>query len=284
MLQIRASKSILISQSGDIETEISSDYSEPGFISMSPLEIEIQKCDKFVLRVRKRADGSGTSFTALPANNITATVVDSTNGKAIPFQIDRYDANRVEITIANSLSMTESIFRVKTLDICVVDTTDNDSVTLRVVVDSDMTFDYLYVPLVDMKSRGRFSNRGNDIYVAVKRYSESYLLFCPNFSFREVLESDDYSFSYPINSVFYKKQESYNDEEFTYEITKYSHDFVEKDISLLNVPSYGKAGILLIDRKLYRDINENGINPYIEISVTGKLSETVGIFKVNFRL
>ncbi len=40
-------------------------YSEPGFTIMSPLEIEVSKCDIFYILVRKRSDTSGSQFESL---------------------------------------------------------------------------------------------------------------------------------------------------------------------------------------------------------------------------
>ena len=50
----------------------------------------------------------------------------------------------------------------------------------------------------------------------------------------------------------------------------------------MNLPSYGKVGIILVDRVLYNNLALEGRSAFAEILVTGELSGRVDTFRVNF--
>ena len=57
---------------------------------------------------------------------------------------------------------------------------------------------------------------------------------------------------------------------------------IAEALSIENIPSFRKAGVLLIDKYLYTKIIEIGSNVYIDIKVVYDLSETENIIRVNF--
>ena len=88
------------------------------------------------------------------------------------------------------------------------------------------------------------------------------------------------SFSYPVGSIFYKRQETYNNEEFYFEISSYSHSFVAEGVNLINVPNFQKAAVLHVDSYLYTKLTELRENVFVDISVQGVLSGSIDTFRI----
>jgi len=106
-------------------------------------------------------------------------------------------------------------------------------------------------------------------------------LFSPNAYIKETtLDAAD--FSYPLNTIFYKRQDSYNNEDYSLSISSYSHTFMRDVVSVMNVPSYNKVGVMLVDNKIYKDMTEGGVNPYVYVDVVGEISGVSDSFRINF--
>jgi len=284
MLQVEMIESILIVSDNQVTTSADGEWYEPGFNIMTPLEIEFPVSDQLVLRIRKRADSTGTTFSNISTNTVSATVTDPTNGRAVPFSVANLDSTHITLTITNSLVMADPVVRIRTMDILIKDSSDDDFLTFRVLVDDqNKPLHYIFVESSDMNQRISSSIQGRSIYLSVKAGSDHYLLFSPYASLKETT-LDKANFSYPLNTIFYKRQDSYNNEDYSFSISAYSDTFMKDVVSVMNLPSYNKAGVLLVDRKIYKDITENSVNPYVEINVNGELSGISDTFRINFKI
>lgn len=284
MLQVKLKDFLLRTPSGDITDKFSVSYREPGFTQMFPLELEFPKSDQVGIYIRKRADDTGDNLSAISKSTMTITVLDPTNGQIVPYTTSDYATNYIELDIVNALNLssTNAIVRVRVMDVNITDSTDDDFITFRVLVDDDdRLLNYILVDTNNMVERNSVGSKGGDIYVSTKSGSDNYLLFSPYATIKETT-SDKADFSYPLNTIFYKRQESYNNEDYSYSISLYSHAFARDTVSVMNVPGYHKAGVLLIDNKIYTDIVENGVNPYIDIAVVGELSGYSDTFRIHF--
>jgi hypothetical protein len=282
MLQVEMVESILIVSGTQVTTSADGEWYEPGFNIMTPLELEFPVSDQLVLSIRKRADATGTTFSNISTQTISATVTDPTNGQAVPSSLATEDSTHITLTVINSLVVVDPVMRVRVMDVLIRDASDQDFLTFRILVDDqNKPLHYIFVESNDMNQRASISVQGRSIYLSVKAGSDHYLLFSPYASLKETT-LDKANFSYPLNTIFYKRQDSYNDEDFSFSISAYSDEFMRDVVSLMNVPSYDKAGVLLVDRKIYKDITENGVNPYVYISVNGQLSNISDSFRINF--
>jgi len=281
----------------DSTTEVESNpiYYEPGFNLMAPLEIEVgTEADIIYIFLRKRSDGTGLNFEDLTVSNISATAIDTTNGESLStgvslnssygFASENPSVNFVPLVvrIENQLDVSSPILRVRVIDCNIKDTTDNSFITFRIIVsDGDLDFHYISIRRKDTSDRNTFSIQGREAYVDIYKDSDSYILFSP-YSWIKETTKNKADFSYPEDSIYYNKQDTYNNEDFTFSLASYSNSFVQNNISVMNIPSYGKAGIILVDRLMYSNLVNLGRSAYANIVVTGKLSGRVDTFKVNF--
>ena len=268
-------------------------YSEPGFTIMSPLEIEVSKCDIFYILVRKRSDTSGSQFESLTVSNLTATVKDATNGVDIPSRLTVNDIYGIwdsdpsvffplVLKIDNNINVDNINSRVRILDCYISDNTDNEFISFRTTINEDDNF-FHYMPFYTSELKNRYSNTaiGRQAYFKVKNSTDGYMLFSP-YAYLVEVEKDDInvSFSYPLESIYYKRQDTYNNEGFYFEISAYSHSFVEEGVSLINVPNYQKAAVLHVDSYLYTKLVELGDNAFVDISIQGILSGIIDTFRI----
>ena len=282
MLQVSRKDYVLVDSDGNLTYPLTEVYYEPGFNIMSPLELEFPKSDQISFYFKKRDNSTGETFSNITKATMTVSVTDPTNGQIVPNVISNDTATRLSFTITNGLTMNSPTIRVRVIDINIKDSTDDDFLTFRVLVDDDSkSFYYIPVAASDIGDRSVSSIPGRDIYMSVGANSDNYLVFSPYVSIRETT-SNKSDFSYPLNTIFYKRQDSYNNEDYSYSISSYSNSFMRDVVSVMNVPSYHKVGVLIVDNRLYKDIIENSINPYIDIAVSGNLSGISDTFRVNF--
>jgi hypothetical protein len=272
-------------------------YYEPGFNLMSPLEIESSKADYIYLLVRKRSDGTGSIFEEILTDNLTFTAKDATNGEPLITQIELNNLNTswdpphplvdpedlILLTIENQLDPSDPSLRVRIMDCYIKDTSDNTFLSFRVTVNSDNEIYFYYIPVErsNISDRNTFSAASREAFVKMSGASDFYILFSPYAWLKEDTK-DKADFSYPENSIYYRRQKTYNEEDFTYSLVAYNYSFVPDLISVMNVPGYRKAGIILVDNLLYRNLIEQQSSAYADISIVGELSGIVDTFKVNF--
>lgn len=268
-------------------------YYEPGFNIMTPLEIQGNKSDYFYLLLRKRENADGTDFSEIATSDISVTVKDATTGDGI---INNLSANilypdwernpsgvsPLVLRIVNTINLDSPTTSVRILDIYITDTTDNDFISFRVLVDDEgRYFHYIPIGINAISSRNTFTIMGREAYVRLNGDTDYYVLFSP-YAYLAETDKEHSDFSYPIDSVFYKRQRTYNDEGYSFAISSYSHSFVPNVISVMNVSGYSKAAVILVDRICYAHLIEEGENASVTISIDGKLSGISDEFTVNF--
>jgi len=284
VLQVKLKDFLLRTPDGDSTDTFGGNYREPGFTEMSPVELEFPKSDQVGVYIRKRADAGGVNLSAINKATMTITVVDPTNGSSIPYTTADFETNYIALDIVNAINLlsTNATVRVRVMDVNIKYSDDDDFITFRILVDDDdRLLNYIIVDSNNMVERNSIGTQGEEIYITTKSGSDNYLLFSPYVTIKETT-SDKADFSYPLNTIFYKRQESYNNEDYSYSISLYSNAFVQDAVSVMNVPGYHKAGVLIVDNKLYTDITENGVNPYIDIAVVGELSGYSDTFRIHF--
>ena len=270
-------------------------YYEPGFNIMSPLEIESPAADRLYVLIRKRTNSIGDTFTNMTSNTLSVTAVDATNGEPLITRIsvnsthDEWNKNPsthvpILVQIENQIDFDSPVLRVRTIDCVVKEVSGDEFINFRITV-SDDTASFHYIPINRKADADRavFTSSGREAYVVVNNESDSYILFSP-YAWLKETTSDKSDFSYPPGTHYYRRQNTYNKEDFLFSLDSYSHSFIPEQISIMNIPSYGKSGIILVDAMLYNHLVEIGRSASASISVEGKLSGNIDIFKVNFRI
>lgn len=263
-------------------------YYEPGYNIMSPLEIEVFKCDRFFILIRKRIDNK--RFEELTASNLTATVKDATIGKTISSVLitniiypgwnkDPSDIIPVVLQIDNNISV-----RVRIIDCLISDNTDNQFISFRTIIsDENKLFNYLTVYTNEIENRNSTTTATRQAYYKVKNNTDGYILFSPYAYLTETEKNDtDVLFSYPVESIYYKRQNTYNNEDFSFSIASYSDSFLSEYLSLLNVPKTQKVAVVHIDSYLFTKLTEINKNVYVDIEINGLLSEINDTFRIYF--
>ena len=282
-------------QGGTTQYVNSPTYYEPGYNLMTPLEIQGNKSDRFWILLRKREGASENTFVPLTESVLEATVTDASTGDTVTYRLKSNNVNPLwddnpsdvapfvlEITNALDLSGPLST-RVRVVDVCVKDITDDDFITFRVISsDSNRYFNYLYVKTNNLSARNTFTALGRDVIVRISSDSDHYVLFSPYAYLKETTKGKA-DFSYPLDTVYYQRENTYNNEDYTFSISAVSNSFVSEVISVMNVPSYGKAALILIDQIMYKKLVELGSDAYVDIAIEGQLSGITDTFRVNFR-
>ncbi len=267
-------------------------YYEPGFSILTPLEIEVDECDSFYILIRKR---NGDSFENLLISNLNVSIKDATKGIDIPFVLmtntihdiwnkDPSDFTPLVLRVDNGMDYDSPVTRVRIMDCYISDEIDNKFISFRITVNNNNgLFHYIPVYLNALYDRHNVSTPSREIYYITRSDTDGYILFSPYASLKEVNKNDkNISFSYPLNSIFYKKQETYNEENFTYTVSNVSQSFISESSCLINVPGFHKAAVLHIDSYMDTKIRELGNNVYMDIRVEGELSGITDTLRVNF--
>lgn len=273
-------------------------YYEPGFTMMSPLEMGVPAADQIYILVRQRSGTGLNSFSTLTTSDLSVTVTDATTDESIPAHFESFsststiyhpewDTDPSEFTplilvINNSINVDAPIERVRVLTCSIINDYNSSSfLKFRIIIeDENKLFHYLPIQIENLKDRYKFTAVGIEGLINISSNSDSYVLFSPFAYLREVSDEKKADFSYPLESIFYEREKTYNEEGFEYSIQEYSHDFLQDNSSLINVPNYQKAGVLLIDKYVYRDMLSITDPVYIDIKVIGILSEIEETFRI----
>ena len=89
-------------------------------------------------------------------------------------------------------------------------------------------------------------------------------------------------FAYPLNTIFYKQQETYNQEDFAYQITRYSSEILQNSVRVKNIPGYPQMGVIIMDRGLYEDMSGLGGSVSVDVEARGLISEMRDTFRITF--
>lgn len=277
-------------------------YYEPGFNIMSPIEMEVTKADRFYILLRKRGDNKGLAFNVININDLTVITKDVTNGEDVPNYVKINDLytpwnnltsfssspSAIEIllpivlTIDNSLDINDPVVRVRVIDCSIRDRSDNTFIIFRVILnDEDKSFNYIPIELNDIANRNTYTASDREAKIKIHSASDYYILISPYAYLRETTKEKS-DFSYPLDTIFYRRQNTFNNEDFSFSISSYSDSFLEDLISVNNIPSYSKVGIVTIDNLLYKYLNEQVSTANIDVSINGRLSGISDTFKIYF--
>jgi hypothetical protein len=261
---------------------------------MFPLELSVPKSDSIFILIRKR-DSIGTGFeNDLVHTDLSVTAKDATNGELLnsftsestyePWNDDPSSNTPVLLDIRNQISQSApAILRVRIIDVEVKDLTDNSFLNFRIIVEEDPTdlhFNYIPISRTTYTDRNTFTAASRSMYMTLRSDSDAYIIVSP---YAWVAESTKElsDFSYPLDASYYKREITYNNEDFDFSLQSWSHDFVEEYISVMNIPGYKKAGLILIDNAIYNNIKELKRSINFTISVNGELSSIEDTFIVN---
>ena len=287
---------LLVSPSEEVKETLV--YSEPGFTTNSSIEFAIPKADQFYFIIRKRADIFGTTFESVDRSNFTVTVTDATLNVSLGSNLQNfssssvfYDSNwedglldnqKLILAVDCGIPIESPINRVRIIDCTIKDRTDDSILFFRVLIDdSNKIFHYLSVKPDEVGQRNKFSTAGSTISREIDGKGDFYVLISPFASFNEV-DKSGHSFAYPLNTIFYNRQETYNQEKFSYQITRFSHVILENDVRVKNIPGYPQMGVIIVDRGLYDNINGIGASIYVDVEARGLVSEMRDTFRITF--
>lgn len=273
-------------------------YSEPGFTTNSSIEFVIDKSDQFYFIIRKRADIYGSSFSTLDRSNFTVSATDTTLDAQLDSFVQNFsssslyyssqwedglsDNQKLIYSVDCGVPIASPINRIRTIDCSIKDRSDNSVIFFRVLVDdSNKVFHYLSVKSNEIGQRNTFSTEGSSISRNIDGKGGFYVLISPFASFNEV-DKGEHSFEYPLNTIFYNRQETYNKENFSYQINGFSHDILENSVRVKNIPGYPKMGVIIVDRELYNDISGISNSIYIDVEARGLVSEMRDTFRITF--
>ena len=270
-------------------------YYEPGFNLMSPLEMSIPKVDRLFILIRKRSDETGDNFENLEYTDVSVTAVDATNGESLsvitsnnnvytPWNQNPSANTPILLQIDSQLDIVDPILRVRVIDCKVKDLTDDNFINFRVVVDDDPTslyFNYIPVHRKIYSDRNTFTIAGRQAYIKMRSESDAYILVSPCAWLKEVTK-DKFDFSYPPDTFYYQREDTYNKEDFIFSLSEWSHSFITENVSVLNIPSYKKVAVILIDNAIYENIKKTRGGVSLTMSITGELSGIEDTFIINF--
>lgn len=282
----------------DTEVKESLVYSEPGFTTNSSIEFAIDKADQFYMIIRKRADIYGSTFEDINSNYFIVSAKDATLNIGLDTSVDDFsssssfydaqwedglaDGKKVILAVDCGVPLGDPINRIRVIDCQVKDRRDNSIIFFRVLVDDlNKVFHYLSVKSNEVGERNTFSTAGSTITRDVDGKEDFYVLISPFASFNEV-DKGSHDFTYPLNTIFYSRQNTYNQEDFSYQITNFSHSILEDSVRAKNVTGYPQMGVVIVDRGLYDDISGIVDTIYVDVEARGLVSEMIDTFRITF--
>ncbi len=299
LLQVAYGGYTLVAPSTEVKEVITNaSYSEPAFTTPNSIEFEIDKADQFYFIIRKRANISGTTFETLDANNFTVDATDATLGVQIDYSLENFsssspyyspnweeglaDNQKLILAVDSGTPVDSPVSRIRAIDCKIKDRTDSSVLFFRVLVDDfNKVFYFLSVRSNEIGNRNEFATAGSTISRDLDGKSDFYVLISPFASFNEV-DKGSHSFAYPLNSIFYNRQNTYNQEDFAYQIISYSHPSLEDNVRVKNVPGYPQMGVIIVDRELYDDTSGVTSTIGVDVEARGLISEMRDTFRITF--
>lgn len=260
--------------------EASEDSNEKAYVTAND-DIEITDYEKGVI-VRNQTNEDRYRIT-LEDNGFDGLTPDAvlTASQIEDASVDEDAYKPLVLVIDNSIDIFNPVVRARVLN-CTVKS-ENNFVNFRLSVeDESKPFHYIQVKRNEMQLRPKFSTTGSYGIIKVSSNDNSYVLFSPFAYLKEVNKSESHHFSYPVNSVYYYRQISYNEEGFYFQIYDYSHDFIPKNVSVLQIPFYDKTGVMHVDRYLYTEMQNISGPCYIDVKANAKLSDINIIYRFRF--
>jgi hypothetical protein len=271
-------------------------YAEPGFTSISPIEFAIDKADQIYFIIRKRSNPSGTTFDDIDSSDFLVSSTDSTIGARLDTVITDFsssspyydsqwedglaDSKKLIVAINSGFPITSPTDRVRVIDCSVKDNTDDSILFFRVLIDDySKTFHYISVQYKLPETRNTYSTAGSTLIREVDGKNDFYVLISPFAPFYERTDGG-HNFSYPLNTRFYERQETFNKEDFSYQISNYSHRELENDVRVKNVPGFPKMGVIIVDRGADNTLAGLTGDVYVDVEAVGLISEMRDTFRM----
>lgn len=283
---------------GQIVYDDSPVYYEPGYDIMTPLEMIVPACDRVYLLVRNRTDTSGNTFNNLTTTNLSITAKDATTNESLDTYINSnisgntyyriewnqstsYPSFNPTLFIINSnIDINIPILRVRVIDCFISHISTKDFLNFRLLIEDDnIKTNYSVIDTQRVSERFKFTSTSDTGIATVNRNGDTYVLLSP-FGYLKEEDQTKADFSYPIDSIFYHRQKSFNEENYHYSISTYSHSFLRGLIEVMNVPGYQKAAVVLIDNYFNAAKIARPETMYIDIKIDGVLSGISDIFRI----
>jgi len=271
-------------------TDAPNSYYEPGFSIMFPLEFSLSKSDIVYVLLRKRTDETESTFDAMDIDSLSISIKDSSNGRSISHSVldnnintnwntSEFDAIVIKIQLAVGGDESEaSTARVRAVD-CFVKDTSKKFISFRIKISDDsQPFAFLHLNESKISQRPKTSSLATGTILQLSEKG-SYVLLSPLATFRETTP-DNSNFSYPPDSIYYKKQNILNNETYNFTISGFSHTEIEDGISITPVPGYHGVGVLKLDAHLKTIVASLDGILYIDINATSRETGS----EDNFRL
>ena len=295
LLQVAYGGYLLVDPATEVKEELV--YVEPGFTAIGTIEYALDKADQFYFIIRKRSDIYGTVFDDIDSSDIIVSITDATIGSRLDAIVSNFnsslsyydadwedglaDSKKVVVAINSGVPISSPSDRIRIIDCNIRDRTDDSVVFFRVLIDdSSKTFHFLSVRSNEPVNRNIYSTAGSSIASSVDGKGDFYVLISPFASFYESPDGG-YDFAYPLNTRFYKRQDTYNQEDFSYHIIKYSHRELEDAIRVSNVPGYPQMGVIIVDRGMYDNLSSVIGASYVDVGVRGLMSDMRDAFRMN---
>jgi len=273
-------------------------FYEPGFNILSPLEIDSSKADTIYILIRYRDTNLGNTFASMDPNQMVVSVTDATNGESVVTMTESNTINDewnddnpsmphvpILLKIDSQLDIFNPILRVRVIDCLIKYAPTDDFISFRIIVSDDSQyFHYIPVHRKSLSDRNTFSIAGREAYIKLNGTSDAYILISPYAWLKETDNKNIASFSYPQDSIHYLRQDTYNKEDFTFSLGAYHKSFIPEQISIMNIPGYSKACIVLIDNMLYSHLLKQNKGEYATVHIIGEASGIVDNFRINFHL
>tara|TARA_Y100000310_G_C20695595_1_gene825458 strand:+ start:3498 stop:4412 length:915 start_codon:yes stop_codon:yes gene_type:complete len=268
-------------------------YREPGFDILNPFETNISATAKIVyILLSIRTDDTGDNFeagTADPGSRFTITATNATNGDALTTSVSTNSVNTnwntskfnpYVIQVVTGVTVNNRQSFVESFDILIKDSTTSSMITFRVATGtSGAGFHYLNVTNRSENLRAKSSTLGGTGLVKLSKLG-SYVLLSPVSAFKEVDKSIS-EFSYPLNTIYYQREDVVNDEIFDFVISNSEPSLVADDIQVIAIPEFFRGAVLIIDGQLQTDLLDAGTAGFVDIKATSKISNNEDSFRVH---
>jgi hypothetical protein len=264
-------------------------FYEPGYNIMSALEIVSPKADQVSILVRDRSLLTPDNFSDvvdMDFEDYSFSCVDTVSEEGVDYFF-RYNEDTSAysrqtswteadtgfiIEISNSPVVDDANTRIRSMDCLLTNNITNDFIRFRVVVeDESKLFYYLAQDQKALRDREPSSLGLRQTNVDISLGGDTHIIISPFASFVET-SKDLSDFSYPLNTIYYSRQDLYNNEDFLFAV-RCSDPIIASYFSIFPLERYHKVGILIIPKNISDYVITLDRFPYVDVSVYGIISE-----------
>ena len=189
------------------------------------------------------------------------------------------ESTRIVITIDNTPIIEKASTRIRLMDCLLLDKISNDFIRFRIAVeDSGKLFHYIALDHANIKDRETSSSGVRITSVNVNVKGDTHIILSPFSSFREST-NDISDFSYPLETVYYKRQSVYNNEDFYCDF-QCSDPEITPYLSIIPVYKYHKVWVLIITRHIADYMSTLTQVPFIDVTASGIISEITDTLRI----